>query len=65
MAQRYFQHRPKLDALQPLSWEATQKVVTVAHNSAPGLDNIPYEVLHPAAALIAALIGQATHAAQQ
>eukprot|EP00975_Prorocentrum_lima_P047597 9948438-Prorocentrum_lima.AAC.1 len=63
MAQRYFRSRPKLGALRPLGWGATQKLVAAAHNSAPGLDNIPYEALHPATELIAALIGQANHAA--
>ncbi len=44
---------------------AATGAVLQAGGSAPGLDGIPYEVLHHRAGFVACLIGQARHLARQ
>eukprot|EP00975_Prorocentrum_lima_P026567 5585964-Prorocentrum_lima.AAC.1 len=38
-----------------------QQLLLRAGNSVPGLDNIPYELLHAGSAIVAAIAGQAAH----
>eukprot|EP00975_Prorocentrum_lima_P023909 5031887-Prorocentrum_lima.AAC.1 len=64
MVARYFATRQCPDGVQPPTWPRLQQALLNAHGSAPGTDSIPYEVLHPGAGIVSAIVGQAYRLAE-
>eukprot|EP00975_Prorocentrum_lima_P071652 12938916-Prorocentrum_lima.AAC.1 len=58
-AERYFQHRAISIEIREPSWDAIQRALLRAASSAPGLDGLPHETLHPGSHIVTAIVGQA------
>eukprot|EP00975_Prorocentrum_lima_P010931 2323204-Prorocentrum_lima.AAC.1 len=64
MAERYFRQRRLTQDLAHPTWRQLQRTLLRASGSAPGIDDIPYEVLHVGCAAVTAIIGQAAYQAE-
>eukprot|EP00975_Prorocentrum_lima_P017855 3766272-Prorocentrum_lima.AAC.1 len=63
MRDQYFERRALTGNIPMPTWDTFQRILIRAAGSAPGLDGMPYKVLHAGSSIVTAVVGQAVYQA--